>query len=209
MYDPAHLASHGRGQAASGPAAFGFSTLRFRYPGLTGSDPLALAGPSSVLSPTRPLFKASLNSRFRRSSRRPSCLSDCGGFVEPRAPHSMSRSDGGALFSGDIPQASPNIHSHRTHPSRTARKGLGEMRRRGPRARPGSPGPESRTRRGKNCNRITVAVRDLLPRDALLQLGHYSCTLGRLGLTSSRLRSAPFPLSTLSSLGRPDPSRLA
>ncbi len=54
--------------ASSELTVSGFFTLRFFYPGLTGSDPLALAGPNSVLSPTRPLFKSSLVSRFRRSS---------------------------------------------------------------------------------------------------------------------------------------------
>jgi hypothetical protein len=190
---------------ASWPAASGFSALHFRFPGLTGSDPLSLAGPNSVLSPTRPLFKASLVSRFRRSSQGPGRLSDCGGFAEPRARHAMSRSDGGAVFSGDIPRPPPAfMHTGRTPAALHARAGA---RCAGLGPEPGRDHP-ARTRRGRTCNRIAVAVRGLLPRDALLPLGHYSCTLGRLGMTSSRLRSAPFPLSTLSSLGRPDPSRL-
>jgi hypothetical protein len=192
---------------ASEPTASGFSTLRFLYPGLTGSDLLALAGPSSVLGPTRPLLTASLVSWFRLSSQGPGRLSDCGGFAEPRAWHAMSRSEGGAVFSGDIPQASgsPSLHAYRTYPSRTASKGRGEIRRRGPRARRDHP---AQSRRGRSCNRDAVTVCDRLPRDVLLPQGHSLCTLGCLGLTSSRLGNAPYPLSILSFLCSADPSRL-
>ncbi len=98
----------------------------------------------SSLSLTRPLFKALLVSRFRRWSQGPGSLSACGGLAEPRAQHAMSRSDGDAVFSGDIPQASPSLHSSRTYPSRTEGKGRGDVGlRRGTLARPVFSGPDS------------------------------------------------------------------
>jgi hypothetical protein len=177
--------------AASEPTASGFSTLRFRYPGLTDSDPLVLTGPSSGLSLTRTLFKASLVSRLRFSSQGPGRLGDCVGLAEPRSQHATARPDGGAVFSGDIPQASPQpMHTGRTPAALQARAG----------ARYAGVGPEpgrihpARTRRGRSCNRGSVTVRACLNRCAMLPLAHAaSCALGRLALTSSRLRRRSLP----------------
>ncbi len=140
---------------------------------------------------TRTLFKASLVSRFRRSSQGPDHLGGCVGLARPRAQHATARPDSGAVFSGDIPKASPSLHAHRTYPSRTAGKGRGEIRQRGPRARPDHP---ARTRRGRSCNSGPVAVRACPFRCTLLPLAHAtSCALGRLGLTSSRLKRRSLP----------------
>ncbi len=161
------------------------------------SDPLALAGPSSVLSLTRTLFKASLVSRFRRSSQGPARLSDFGGLAEPRAQHATARPDGGAVFSGDIPQASPGpafMHTGRTPAALQARAW----------ARYAGVGPEpsrdhpARTRRRRSCNRVSVTVLACLlrvqaDRGALPPLAHALCALGRLGLTSSGLRRRSLP----------------
>jgi hypothetical protein len=120
----------------------------------------------------------------------------------------MSRSDGGAVFSGDIPQASSSLNERWTYPSRTAGKGRGEVRRRGTRSVRGSPGQDSPREVLHPCCCACAWSGALGSCFKAAAVRTFSSSRGLCRLTSSRFENAPYPLGPPSLLSGGDPSLL-
>jgi hypothetical protein len=115
----------------------------------------------------------------------------------PRARHALSRSDGGAVFSGDIPKASHSIHADGLTPDSLWARAWARYAGVGP--DPGRDHP-AWTRRGRSCHCGAVSEHNLEPdfscfNDATAE-GTRVVFPGLPEPESSDRENAPFPLCT-------------